>query len=612
MKDEKLEIELYDFITDQRKYCLYCTGNIEEVLSILIDEEARNYKPSTTPTIVVTRQQCEQVLLYHKTKDMAALEDLSLWDMIENENEVSSNFSVHHLMSTSGNTLALGFISQSDYATEKINIAWEIIHALLQESIRTNSQEHLKLMNLLNHIALKVSEFQQSSLNAAVRNNIESLEIEKKYGSLTMYYASAYTEFIDAYSEKGEQQNINLKLMLVASARKELNFRQCSRELSLAYKCIEYRDRIGLPITAAGGNNESLSQIKEYLMSPKCGGVWSENVARAVYEHCKMLYVVKNQHADAIQFASSAAIGIKNRLREESVEHEENFRNMNQQCVKFFIKISEYIQNETEDVLFATSDERHAVPLKILVQSINDEEIYIDDKMPLIDRAVGKLLQSGTKMAPEMTKIWSSLANWCYRWGRKMVESKTNDEGLRAIDSNAIIELLPDAQPSDVEDILRVLNEQQITGEEEDIGPNESSSTEIIECQLRMIPLLHDKNSELIDGIIKLWKQTHRDVFKYYEMCASAYFKFLLISTSSSSSQHLLSNVSNDGNSSVVIATLRLLRLIVKHALALQEVLEEGLASTPSDPWKVIIPQLFSRLNHHEPVSLIFLEIYFY
>jgi hypothetical protein len=36
--------------------------------------------------------------------------------------------------------------------------------------------------------------------------------------------------------------------MLVASARKELNFRQCYRELSLAYKCIEYRDRIGLPI----------------------------------------------------------------------------------------------------------------------------------------------------------------------------------------------------------------------------------------------------------------------------------------------------------------------------------------------------------------------------
>lgn len=75
-------------------------------------------------------------------------------------------------------------------------------------------------------------------------------------------------------------------------------------------------------------------------------------------------------------------------------------------------------------------------------------------------------------------------------------------------------------------------------------------------------------------------------------MCASSYFKFLLLSSN---------NSEDSGDSSVITATLRLLRLIVKHALGLQEVLEEGLSKTPSDPWKVIIPQLFSRLNHHEP-----------
>lgn len=184
--------------------------------------------------------------------------------------------------------------------------------------------------------------------------------------------------------------------------------------------------------------------------------------------------------------------------------------------------------------------------------------------------------------------------------GRKMVESKTSNDGqcLKAINSSAIIELIPHAKSDDVENILRILNEQNITIEDEDIGPNEVSSTEAIECQLRMIPSLRDQSSELINEIIKLWKQSHRDVYKYYEMCANAYFKFLLLSSSSTST---LSSSNNNGNSSVVTATLRLLRLIVKHALGLQEVLEEGLATTPSDPWKVIIPQLFSRLNHHEP-----------
>ena len=49
-----------------------------------------------------------------------------------------------------------------------------------------------------------------------------------------------------------------------------------------------------------------------------------------------------------------------------------------------------------------------------------------------------------------------------------------------------------------------------------------------------------------------------------------------------------------------VISTLRLLRLLVKHAWELRNVLEDGLAVTPTAPWKGIIPQLFSRLSHPE------------
>lgn len=173
-----------------------------------------------------------------------------------------------------------------------------------------------------------------------------------------------------------------------------------------------------------------------------------------------------------------------------------------------------------------------------------------------------------------------------------MVESKTDSQGLRPVDNQAIVELLPEAQPDDIEKILTILNEQHIVAEDEDIGPNESSSTEMIESQLRMIPLLKDKDCEFIDAIIELWKQAHREVYRYYELCATSYFKFLLLSSG---------NLEDSGDSSVITATLRLLRLIVKHALGLQEVLEEGLSKTPSDPWKVIIPQLFSRLNHHEP-----------
>ena len=44
-----------------------------------------------------------------------------------------------------------------------------------------------------------------------------------------------------------------------------------------------------------------------------------------------------------------------------------------------------------------------------------------------------------------------------------------------------------------------------------------------------------------------------------------------------------------DGN---VNATLRLLRLMVKHAWELRQVLEEGLANTPTLPWKGKTPSV--------------------
>ena len=45
------------------------------------------------------------------------------------------------------------------------------------------------------------------------------------------------------------------------------------------------------------------------------------------------------------------------------------------------------------------------------------------------------------------------------------------------------------------------------------------------------------------------------------------------------------------------------LQLIVKHSFELQESHQEGLDQTPSQCWRAIIPQLFSRLNH--PVKVV-------
>lgn len=319
--------------------------------------------------------------------------------------------------------------------------------------------------------------------------------------------------------------------------------------------------------------------------------IWTENVTRTVYEHCKIIYIAENERHDAMQFAASTSWSIGNRLKSKELQSSDKLQ---WNCVKFNLKIAEWIQNENDDAI--KQKLQAMTPLRLLTDSIDHEDYYIEEKMPLVDAAVGKLLQSGAKRCPELTKVWFALGNWCYRWGRKMVESKTDSHGLQPVERNAILELLPNASKDEIDNILKVLNEQQSTAEDEDIGPNEMSYTELIESQLRLIPSLKDKDVEFMNSMIGYWLNAHREVYRYYEMCASSYFKYLLLS--SSTEQH---DNEVDEDSSAVTATLRLLRLIVKHALSLQDVLEEGLAKTPSDPWKVIIPQLFSRLNHHEP-----------
>lgn len=578
MKEEQLSTEIYEFINDQRKISAQFCGDFNLLYQFISEEKERFYKPQSVPILKVNREQIASYVKYFKTKDPAVLYDLAHWELLEKGPNVSSNFSVHNLVSLTNNSLSNTLLGAQGYNVDMEDIRWEILHTLLQECFRTGSQEYLLHLTLLNQFAHKAVAFRD--VNRPV--NIESFKVDKKFGSLTMFVVTTWSEFYDDYSPSGEQQNIGLRLDFVSCGRKELNYRNCMKELKTLYKKIEYVEHIGFPI-----ESDSLETIKGFIMSTeniKRPKVWSENVSRTAYEHCKVIYIAQHQHSEAIQFAASAACGINHRLLSADYESSEALK---QQCVKFYMKISEWVQCEDDDIL-AGDD---TTPLKVLIQSINDED-HVDEKIPLIDAAAGKLLQSGAKKCPEMTKVWSALGSWCYRWGRKMVELKTDSHGLRPVDSQAIVELLPEAQDEDVEKILKILNEQHIVAEDEDIGPNESSSTEMIESQLRLIPLLKDQNHEFLDSIIELWKQAHREVYRYYEMCASSYFKFLLLSSG---------NQEDSEDSSVVTATLRLLRLIVKHALGLQDVLEEGLSKTPSDPWKVIIPQLFSRLNHHEP-----------
>ncbi|XP_058508783.1 serine/threonine-protein kinase SMG1 [Solea solea] len=234
------------------------------------------------------------------------------------------------------------------------------------------------------------------------------------------------------------------------------------------------------------------------------------------------------------------------------------------------------------------------------------------------DFVLGQIYQLSTSLAPEVAKSWAALASWAYRWGRKVVDNASQGEGLPLlpVEKKEVEELLPETtSEEDKETILSILGQAMCrpTGiQDEDMAlqqeDDEDDMVDIIARQLTAsCPWLVDAGQPVTDGLIRVWRQVVDRIFGLYQVSCQAYFTFLKLNAGQvpidEDDPKLLLSCHNSKQSNddvIVMATLRLLRLLVKHAGELREGLELGLASTPTAPWRGIIPQLFSRLNHPE------------
>ena len=90
----------------------------------------------------------------------------------------------------------------------------------------------------------------------------------------------------------------------------------------------------------------------------------------------------------------------------------------------------------------------------------------------------------------------------------------------------------------------------------------------------------------ILDGLMKAWSEVQGQLLQLYQRAAESYFTYL----------HKSGGAAVDDVN--IMATLRLLRLLVRHGVELQDTLTDGFESTPSSAWQLIVPQLFARLSH--------------
>ncbi|KAG8006642.1 Serine/threonine-protein kinase SMG1, partial [Nibea albiflora] len=222
------------------------------------------------------------------------------------------------------------------------------------------------------------------------------------------------------------------------------------------------------------------------------------------------------------------------------------------------------------------------------------------------DFVLGQLYQLSTSLAPEMAKSWAALASWAYRWGRKVVDNASQGEGLPLLpgEKKEIEELLPaTTSEEDKDTIFSILGQAMCrpTGiQDEDMAlqqeDDEDDMVDVIWRQLTAsCPWLGDAGQPVTDGLIRVWRRVVDRIFGLYRVSCQAYFTFLKLNAGQvpidEDDPKLLLSCHNSKQSNddvIVMATLRLLRLLVKHAGELREGLELGLASTPTAPWRGI------------------------
>lgn len=229
--------------------------------------------------------------------------------------------------------------------------------------------------------------------------------------------------------------------------------------------------------------------------------------------------------------------------------------------------------------------------------------------IPQAERMVARLVHSCLQQRPNYAEALIAYGNWCYRWGKKVADSCCV---LTQADATAISQALDIPQPLESEkldELLQALSTEQPPANCVEVCPDAARARddEAAKNRLRRLTFLADKTPEALDAILQIWRRAIANTYDYYKDAARSYFQYLSLKSGSGPEKPDGEGVVSQrerlhvDDSNLVTTTLRLLRLIVKHASGLQEVLEQGLHTTPIAPWKVIIPQLFSRLNHHEP-----------
>ncbi|KAG9306966.1 hypothetical protein G9A89_000880, partial [Geosiphon pyriformis] len=110
-------------------------------------------------------------------------------------------------------------------------------------------------------------------------------------------------------------------------------------------------------------------------------------------------------------------------------------------------------------------------------------------------------------------------------------------------------------------------------------------------------------SKESIEQISTMFHNIKDEILGSFTLAVDGYFKFLNLSIGSSQNiiEHEDDEVKSPNVADMTTAVLRILRLFLKYSGYLKTPFVEGFDNIDAQVWEIVIPQLFSRLDHPDP-----------
>ncbi|XP_042907666.1 serine/threonine-protein kinase SMG1 isoform X2 [Parasteatoda tepidariorum] len=544
---------------------------------------------------------------FEKNQPMCNMKDASslLNSLVMNSDNNSSwfmsellNKAQRSIMTCAINTLIKGKTSEyMKESCEKLNEAKESLFKLMKVSL-LNWPLHLDVK----HASLYLSASQQSKKvpSLLLREGMK-LDLSDSVLGFIHEWENIWSH-VRQSTFPNQGHSFDLLMITAKSARKQQNFKMCSKLL--------LRNLVHFGINMQTVDLKEDSSINSLLCLSKKSLKWDLNdkLLRIQRETAKLLHCV-GESDKCYDLMISTIDACFRHLREttESSSDVEQLSDLNSRSllnlVKYLQHDSKTAQDDVKNLPSYSKLHETVIDIKNSNMSSLGNDVFKNLKQENVvsdvDYLSVLLLQLSVQQCPSLAKSWYSFASWCYAHGRKVVNSAcTGSLNMLPEEKYKIISLIPNAYKEDIDNLLNIITSLLSTSsgewDNQEVDYTESGAEEVRWQLMTCCPFLLklDNHEEVIESLLEMWKVLVSRAYSYYRIAAASYLQYLQLNGKAS-----IKEKTEDDN---VTATLRLLRLVVKHATELRDILEEGLAETPTAPWRGIIPQLFSRLNHPE------------